>query len=262
MNKLHKAVVAGATGAIGRHCVYVLVRDPRVGSVTALTRAGSKDPSFYGLDESTDPITKLSHLSIDFDKDINQQFSEHNAQFTIGLSALGVYTKDVKNLDDFLNREHIPNINLAEAAIKHGVKNWGYLSGNGVKMNEKKGMFQPMFSYVKGCVERDLSQMIEFDYVATFRPGAIVGRPLDRSQGGLMGFFEKQMAKYQDSLKNLSGFVHRDDIANAMVHSILTQDKNDAKYQDTNKYDIVIFENEDLKIKSKQYQTQLEKLYD
>lgn len=31
-------LVAGATGACGRHCVNVLIRDPRVAKVIALTR--------------------------------------------------------------------------------------------------------------------------------------------------------------------------------------------------------------------------------
>lgn len=40
--------MAGATGSIGRHCVYLLVRDPRVDHVTALTRSAPKEADFYG----------------------------------------------------------------------------------------------------------------------------------------------------------------------------------------------------------------------
>ena len=256
MNTLHRAVVAGATGSIGRHCICLLVRDPRVESVTALTRSGDKDASFYGLNPSADPITKLKHLQIDFNKDIDQQFSNANADFTIGLSGLGVYTADVKDVEDFMNREYTPNINLAKAAATRGVKNWAYLSGKGVAMNESKGTFQPLFSWVKGCIERDISRIEELDYVSTFRPGGIVGRPLDKSQPGIAGWLEKQMTKYQDRLRNTNGFVHRDDISKAMVHSILTKDNNDGKYKEANKYNITIFENEDIKIKSKQYDSE------
>ena len=256
INTLHKAVVAGATGAIGRHCVYLLVRDPRVESVTALTRGNGKDASFYGLDEKNDPVSKLSHLTIDYSGDINQQFTDAKAQFTAGLSGIGVYTADVKNEEDFRQREYEPNMNVANAAANHGVKNWGYLSGGGVKMGEKKGWFQAMFSWVKGCIERDLSKIEQFNYVATFRPGGILGRPDDKLLSGVGGWLERQVNKF-DNAPNWYGFIHRDDISKAMVHGILTQNQNNDKYKKDNKYNIVIFENEDLKEKAKEYDAQL-----
>ena len=59
-----RVVIAGATGAIGRYCVHLLVRDPRVLSITALIRNEPKYASFYGLDDRYDDINKLEQLKI------------------------------------------------------------------------------------------------------------------------------------------------------------------------------------------------------
>ena len=138
VSTLHRAVVAGATGAIGRHCVYLLARDPRVESVTALTRSGPKNADFYGFDEKidSDAINKLSHLIINYNgtvDDISQELKTYiddekeGKEFTIGMSGIGVYGPNTKNEADFMAREYEPNIKIATAAARNGAKKWSYL---------------------------------------------------------------------------------------------------------------------------------------
>ena len=61
-----RVVVAGATGAIGRHCINLLVKDPRILSVTALIREDERTAEFYGLNDKYDDMNKLKHLRIDY----------------------------------------------------------------------------------------------------------------------------------------------------------------------------------------------------
>ena len=262
-SSLHRAVVGGATGSIGRYVVYLLVRDPRVESVMALTRSSPRDPEFYGLDAKKDPVSKLKHLIVDYTKDIYEQFTAAKLTFTIGFSAIGVYTSDVKNTDDFMAKEYEPNLKLGKAAAQCGVTSYGYLSGSGVKITEKKGRLQAAFSWVKGCVERDLTKIEELKYVGTFRPAGIVGRPADKKLGGLYGWFEKKQEKNPDKWAKNKMFVHRDDIGRAMVNCVIIQDNNNGKYKNkgiNKNFNITIFENQDIKDKAAQYLNELKTL--
>ena len=53
---------------------------------------------------------------------------------------------------------------------------------------------------------------------------------------GIIGWMENYSRKYEDTLRTWNGLVHRDDVSKAMVHGILTQDKNNNKYKNSNKY--------------------------
>ena len=169
---LKTVVVAGATGAVGRHCVNVLVRDPRVGSVVALTRGGPKEPSHYKLEEKVDDLDKLQHLKVDYNGDLDEQFGD--LKFDAGISCIGVYTPDVKDEADFKAKEYEPNLKVAKAAANHGASRWSYLSGNGVKQTDSKSWNQPLFSWVKGNVEKDLQKVDGIEFVNSVRPGLYV----------------------------------------------------------------------------------------
>ena len=122
----------------------------------------------------------------------------------------------------------------------------------GSKIKTKKGIFQARFSWIKGCVERDLCSINQFKYVSTFRPGVIVGRPSNNS------WFEKQLNKNANKYKNWKGFIHRNDISKSIVYCLLNMDNNNQKNKLAN-YSINIFENEDIRSKSAQYDPDLEK---
>eukprot|EP01084_Bolivina_argentea_P176501 305422_1 len=237
-------VVAGATGAVGRHCVNVLVRDPRVTSVIALTRSKEKPADFYGLEEKTDDLSKLKHLIINYEEDIDKQLGDY--KFTAGLSCIGVYTATVKNEADFFKREHEPNIKVAKAAALQGAKRWAYLSGMGVKQTDSKAWNQALFSFVKGSVEKDLQTINGIEFVNSCRPGFIAGRP--GKYGGFQGFVEK-IGNSFPSFLNTSYAVHRDDIATAMVYTILS-DMNGP---------FLCYENEDIKQAANAYREFLKK---
>mmetsp|Transcript_42873 Transcript_42873/g.38098 ORF Transcript_42873/g.38098 Transcript_42873/m.38098 type:complete len:291 (-) Transcript_42873:630-1502(-) len=244
---LKTIVVAGATGGVGRHCINILVRDPRVGSVIALTRGNAKDPDYYGLEEKSDDLDKLQHLQVDYNGDLNEQFGD--LKFDAGMSGLGVYTADVKDEADFRKKEYEPNLKVATAAAQHGASRWAYLSGAGVKQTDSKSWHQPLFSWIKGCIEKDLVKVTGLDFVSSVRPGFIAGKP--NPQSGFSGFMEKMINNhFQDSILKTKMAVHRDDIATSMVYTVLNEELESP----------LIYENEDIKEAAKIYRDLYEKL--
>jgi len=231
---LKTIVVAGATGSVGRHCVNLLVRDSRVGSVIALTRGNAKQASFYELEEKGDDIEKLQHLQVNYNEDLDEQFGD--LQFDAGISCIGVYSSDAKNEKEFREKEYTPNIKVATAAANHGASRWSYLSGSGVKQTDSKQWSQALFSYIKGCIERDLQKIDGIEFVNSVRPGFIAGRPSGSQTG--YGWMESVANYFADSLVKTKMAVHRDDISAAMVYSILNEDL---------KQGFLCYENEDIK---------------
>ena len=63
----HSAVVAGATGGVGRRVVHYLAQDPRVGSVTALTRRARDDAADLFDLSSAAHAAKVTFRVVDFD---------------------------------------------------------------------------------------------------------------------------------------------------------------------------------------------------
>ena len=123
------------------------------------------------------------------------------------------------------------------------------MSGQGVKQTKKKQWNQMLFSWVKGCVERDLSNMKQFECFSSVRPGFIWGRPKSSWASGVNGWIEKTLNKWP-SVPSRGFAVHRDDIAKAMVYDII----ND------NIKGNIIHENADIKKTARKYDTQLKAL--
>lgn len=240
-----KFLVAGATGAIGRRIVHYAAQDPRVATVTALVRGAEKSPEFYGLEPGSDSAMKVTHLKVDYATVKDTELPAH----TVGASGLGVYTHGVSSQEDFFNKEHAPNMDVATAAAKAGVTKWAYLSGMGVYPNPgEKPWHQAMFSFVKGRVEHDLSNKVEgLKEVFSARPGGIFGRPnADRLPERLMN------APPLKWLQHTPLGVHTDDIAKAMVQSVIggTEGVNDLPKPIGR---LQVFENQDLKTMAAKY---------
>lgn len=225
----HKVIVTGASGSVGRRVVYYALKHKSVDSVTALLRSGpEKDAAFFGLDlaNPTDRDvfeTKLKQKIVKYNAP--EEVAEASKGHTAGISCLGVYTADVKDLEDFMQKEYEPNLAVARAAAATGAKRWGYLSGQGVKQSDrstkKPGLFEPIFSFAKGSIERDLSSIEGFEATTSARPGMILNR--SNSYGGFMGYLETHANNWK-WLANSRFAVQTDDIAKALVHSVVKSD--------------------------------------
>uniref|UniRef100_K3W6B1 NAD(P)-binding domain-containing protein n=1 Tax=Globisporangium ultimum (strain ATCC 200006 / CBS 805.95 / DAOM BR144) TaxID=431595 RepID=K3W6B1_GLOUD len=251
MAQQHKVIVTGASGSVGRRVVHFALKHKSVESVTALLRSGpEKNAAFFGLDPKNPSDKEV------FDNKLKQKIVDYNAPedvveatkgHTAGISCLGVYTADVKNVDDFMDQEYKPNLAVARAAAATGTKRWGYLSGNGVKQPErsqtKPGFFEPIFAFTKGSIERDLSAVEGFEATTSARPAMILHR--ENHYPGTMKYVE-------DWFNNWKWFsttrfaVETDDIAKALVHSIVKE--QDLKLNE-------ILENEDIKRVAREFDT-------
>ena len=120
-----KLVIAGATGGVGRRCVYYAVTDSRVSSVTAIMRSSPKPAAFYGLTDSQAEFSKLKQVTVDF-TNLDASASAF-AGCTAGISCLGVYSSDMKDYTMFMQREHAPNMKIASLAAAGGVSAYAYL---------------------------------------------------------------------------------------------------------------------------------------
>ena len=219
-----RAVVAGATGAIGRHCIHLLVRDPRVLSVTALIRNDIKSAEFYGLDPHRDDMNKLVHLRVDYEQNVAAQL--HGYTFSVGISCLGFD----------------PEMVMASACARCGVSRWSYLSGKYVRyeVNEKNHITSGQIR--DSDVLGNGDNLKSFAMINTVKPGIIVGRPSRFS--GLFGTFDDALNAMSSPLSALPFAVHRDDVAKSMVYAVLYEEQRDR----------TVYDNDDIKLKAKHYE--------
>jgi len=247
-----KIIVGGSTGAVGRYCVNLLVKDPRVETVFAVIRSEEKSFDFFGLTEE-EAKSKLKQTKVDFKTILENEDFKSTVRGSYGIiSCLGVYSASVKNQEDFFKQEYEPNMSLAKFGSSLGIKKFGYLSGQGVYVSESKGFFQPMFSWVKGSIERDLQK--EMDFVVTARPGGIGGRPNGNS-------FGDKLINNIPYLMHTSLGIHRDDISKALVYSMLNEtEEKDGKKEEKDSKTFLILETNDLKKVARKYDEYLKSI--
>ena len=218
-----RAVVAGATGAIGRQCIHLLVRDPRVLSVTALIRNDIKTAEFYGLDPHRDDMDKLHHLQVDYEQNVAAQLNRYS--FSVGISCLGFD----------------PEMVMASACAQCGVSRWSYLSGKYVRyeVNQKNQITSGQIR--DSDVEANGDILKSFQMINTVKPGIIVGRP--SRFNGLFGALDDALNSVSTPLSTLPFAVHRDDVAKSMVYAVLYEEQRDR----------TVYNNDMIKLKATDY---------
>jgi uncharacterized protein YbjT (DUF2867 family) len=204
--ELHKAVVVGASGGVGRWIVSVLLSDPRVGRVTAVSRRSLPDDAAaaYYMAAPEVAAVKLRQAAVDFGALNATVFAGH----TLGFSALGLYTQDAESEAHFRAVEVDCNVAAAAAMHAGGVRRYAYLSGQGVRQDG--GLV--MFARVKGAAEKAL-QARGFERATMVRPGAIRKRAGPVKAGLMYGLAERLMPAFLS--------VEAQSVAKAMVASTL-----------------------------------------
>jgi uncharacterized protein YbjT (DUF2867 family) len=204
--ELQRAVVVGATGGVGRWIVSVLLADPRVGQVTAVSRRKQPDDAVaaYYMASPEVALAKLRQATVDFSAVDASVFAGH----TLGFSALGLYTADAKSEAHFRSVEVDCNVAAAAAMRAGGVRRYAYLSGMGVKQDG--GLV--MFARVKGAAEKEL-QAAGFERATVVRPGTIIKRAGAVRPGLMYGLAERLTPAFMA--------VAAQDLAKAMVASAI-----------------------------------------
>lgn len=246
-----KAVVAGATGSVGRLIVKTCMEDPRIEKVTAVVRrtiSSEKAEELWGSSNSS----KLTQLVVDYpsltvdDAKLKEGFQGCDAFLT----ALGVYSG---NSSRALMEEAEVKYNSILATLAHeaGAKRGSYLSGQGVQQPKKEGKPRAMFAEIKGQAEETLAEIFSADDEAhvSVRPGGIFDRP----GPPVYGIFEKLLTKWPlKKLKDTKYGISAPDIAKGMVQGGLFDDIETVNGN-------TVWENNTIKEAARRYEAHFEK---
>lgn len=246
-----KAVVAGATGSVGRLIVKTCVEDPRIEKVTAVVRRTVSSEKAQELWGTSDP-SKVLQLVVDYpslttnDSKLKEGFQGCDAFMT----ALGVYTAG-STREQMEEAEVKYNTILATVAHEAGAKRGSYLSGQGVQQPKREGKARAMFAQVKGQAEETLAEIFSGfgEGHVSCRPGGIFDRP----GPPVYGVLEKMLTKWPlKKLKDTQFGISAYDIAKGMVQGALFDDNETVNWN-------TVWENNTIKEAARRYEANLEK---
>lgn len=160
MNEQNRtALLAGATGAVGRHLLSRLLADPAYSEVRVLTRRAIAATE-----------AKLRVHEVDFDR-----LDEQAALFDVDdvFCCLGTTMKQAGSREAFRRVDHDYVVRLAQLASEAGARRFLMISAVGA---DSRSMF--FYSRVKGDTEREVRD-VGPDTVHILRPSLLMG---DRSE--------------------------------------------------------------------------------
>jgi uncharacterized protein YbjT (DUF2867 family) len=202
-----KALIAGATGLIGKELVALLLSDPHYEQVIALVRKPM-------------PIqhTKLVQHLTDFDhlEEVSELFRDAADVFC----TLGTTIKVAKTKAAFRKVDYEYPVRLARLAMQNGAQQFLIVTAMGA--NRDSGIF---YNQVKGQVEEEI-RGIGLPALHIFRPSLLLGDRAESRLGEQIGsvlagiltpFMVGGLRKYRP--------IHVKTVARAMVHTARTQVK-------------------------------------
>ena len=159
-NHLKKAIVVGATGAVGRDLVDVLLKDERYSSVVTFTRRD------IGIQHE-----KLTSYVVDFAHP--EQWREF-MQGDVLFSALGTSRKQAGSKEGQYRVDYEYQLTAARTAKEQGVRHLVLVSSVGADCNSK-------FFYLrlKGEIERD-AEALGFDGLTIIQPPSLIRKKAKR----------------------------------------------------------------------------------
>ena len=157
------ALIAGASGLVGRQLLAILLDSGYYQKVYVLTRR-----SLNLLHP------KAVELVIDFDKLDKMQFPEVEDVFC----CLGTTMKKAGSKEAFRKVDYTYPLELAKVAASSGASQYLLVSALGARKNS---FF--FYNRVKGEIEEDISKISLFKKVAIFRPSLLLGEREDERAG-------------------------------------------------------------------------------
>lgn len=151
----HVALLVGATGLVGQHCLRLLLAEPRYKSVTALVRTPLK---------SSD--SKLAQHIVDFDR-LNEVHELVQADDVF--CCLGTTIKNAGSQDAFRHIDRDYPVEVASLALGRGASQFLLVSAIGADAGSSI-----FYNKVKGEVEHDISAL-GYRGVQIFRPSLLLG---------------------------------------------------------------------------------------
>lgn len=150
------AIVIGATGLVGAHCVKLLCDDDRFEKVKT-----------FGRGELKNNHPKIKHHIVNFEK-----MGDWKDLITgdILFSALGTTIKEARNKEAQYLVDYTFQYNIAQYASTNKVHTYVLISSVGANENAKV-----FYSRMKGELDRNVMEL-PFDNIHILRPGLLVGK--------------------------------------------------------------------------------------
>ncbi|TXK49011.1 oxidoreductase [Pontibacter qinzhouensis] len=205
MKKTRTALIAGASGLVGGHCLHLLLDSDRYDQVISV---GRRDlPIIH---------PKLDQKVLDFD-----QLQKHKSDLAADdvFCCLGTTIRKAGSKDAFQKVDYQYVVQLAELALSKAASQFLVVSAMGADANS---LF--FYNRVKGKMEKEVSGM-GYDSVHIFRPSLLLGEREEQRTG------EELASKVMRPLSNLLigplekyKPIQGETVAKAMLHAA-AQDK-------------------------------------
>jgi uncharacterized protein YbjT (DUF2867 family) len=161
------ALIAGATGLVGGHCLHFLRDIPEISEIRVLTRRplGMSDP-------------RIKEHIIDFDR-LDQYHEIIKADYVF--CCLGTTIKKAGSQEEFRRVDYEYPLQLGEISAGNGSENFLLVSAMGA--NSKSKIF---YNRVKGDLEKAVSSLT-FTGIFIFRPSLLLGNREEFRRGEKAG---------------------------------------------------------------------------
>lgn len=186
------ALIAGATGLVGKHLTEILIKSNEYERVRVLVRTP--------IDISS---PKLEQIIFDY-----KNPDKTKIQGDYVFCSLGTTIKKAGSPEAFREVDYKYTINLAQAAFENGAQKFLLVSAMGADKNSKV-----FYNRVKGETEKAL-QKIPFESIYIFRPSLLMGKRVEKRPGESIANILMQIFKFIIPLKYRA--IHGEKVAMAM----------------------------------------------
>jgi uncharacterized protein YbjT (DUF2867 family) len=169
------ALLVGATGLVGGHCLNYLLKDDKYHQIVALTRRN--------LDFRN---PKLEQYIVDFDR--LENYTDQIKADDI-FCCLGTTIKKAGSQEAFRRVDYHYPVKIAQLAAKNGARQFLLISSLGANKDSKI-----FYNRVKGEIEAAIRE-IPFYGIQIFRPSLLVGERAESRMGEKAGEFVLKMLK-------------------------------------------------------------------
>lgn len=198
------AVIAGASGLIGRSLIKELLQSNNYGQVVALVRKP------LGLQHD-----KLKEITINFDElESMDAFPKGDDIFC----CLGTTQKKTPNSDDYRKVDYHYCMNFAKRALKEGASRFFLISSLGAKRGKRN-----FYLNLKGELEHDVS-FLDYRTIYIFRPSLLRGDRKENRPGEKFAQFLTRIIPFIGPWKKYRP-IHADKVADAMMKVAEQEDK-------------------------------------
>ncbi len=198
------AIIAGASGLIGRSLTQELLNNKDYGQVIVLVRKP------LGIQHD-----KLKELTINFDE---LESMDHFPKGDDIFCCLGTTQKKTPNSDDYRKVDYVYCMELAKRALKEGADRFFLITALGAKKGSRN-----FYLNLKGELEHDIS-FLNYRTIYIFRPALLRGNRAENRPGEKFAQLFTRIIPFIGPLKKYKP-IHADKVVDAMLKVAQQDDK-------------------------------------